>query len=104
MIAENQTFLAFWEVNATKFGSKNWILHTIIYHYVTSYLYIIMIIVDSCMVWFHFDCIMQLWKNHVILLLMFVAEKVLLRLVTSLTDDKGIPAIYNQLGALNPYT
>ena len=34
--------------------------HTIIYHYVTSYGYIIMIIVDSSMIWFHFDCIMQL--------------------------------------------
>ena len=26
----------------------------------TPYGYIIMIIVDSCMIWFHFDCIMQL--------------------------------------------
>ena len=29
----------------------------------TSYGYIIMIIVDSCMIWFHFDCIMQLKKS-----------------------------------------
>ena len=36
----------------------------------TSYGYIIMVIVDSCMIWFHFDCIMQLKKS-----LMFVAEK-----------------------------
>ena len=28
----------------------------------TSYGYIIMIIADLCMIWFHFDCIMQL-KN-----------------------------------------
>ena len=48
------------------------------YHYMTSYGYIIMIIADSCMILFHFDCIMQLKKNHIILLLMFVAEKVLL--------------------------
>ena len=30
------------------------------YHYMISYIYFIMIIVDSCMIWFHFDCIMQL--------------------------------------------
>ena len=29
----------------------------------TSYGYISMIIVDSCMIWFHFDCIMQLKKK-----------------------------------------
>ena len=46
----------------------------------------IMIIADSCMIWFHFDCTMQLKKNRIILLLMFVAEKVLLLLVISLTD------------------
>ena len=32
----------------------------------TSYGYIIMIIVDSCMIWFHFDCIMQLKKSYYI--------------------------------------
>ena len=32
----------------------------------TSYGYIIMIIVDSCMIWFHFDCIMQLNKSYYI--------------------------------------
>ena len=52
----------------------------------TSYVYVIMIMVDSCMIWFHFDCIMQ-FKDHNILLLMFVAEKVLLLLVISLTDQ-----------------
>ena len=30
----------------------------------TSYGYIIMIIVDSWMIWFHFDCIMQLKKSY----------------------------------------
>ena len=30
----------------------------------TSYGYIIMIIADSCMIWFHFDCIMQLKKSY----------------------------------------
>ena len=57
-------FLSFWEINATKFGSKNEILHTIIYCYMTSYGYIIMLIVDSCMIWFHFGCIMQLKKSY----------------------------------------
>ena len=56
----------------------------------TSFGYIIRIIVDSCMIWFHFDCIMQLKKNHIILLLMFVAEKVLLLLVISLTIKQTI--------------
>ena len=51
----------------------------------TSYGYIIIIKVDSCMIWFHFDCIMLLKKNHIILLLMFVTEKVQLLLVISLT-------------------
>ena len=30
----------------------------------TSYGYIIMIVVDSWMIWFHFDCIMQLTKSY----------------------------------------
>ena len=30
----------------------------------TSYGYIIMIIVDPCMIWFHFDCIMQLKNSY----------------------------------------
>ena len=30
----------------------------------TNYVYIIMIIVDSCMIWFDFDCIMQLEKSY----------------------------------------
>ena len=29
-----------------------------------SYGYIIMIMVDSCMIWFHCDCIMQLKKSY----------------------------------------
>ena len=31
--------------------------HIIIYLYMTSYVYIILIMIDSCMIWFHFDCI-----------------------------------------------
>ena len=30
----------------------------------TAYGYIIMIIVDSCVIWFNFDCIMQLKKSY----------------------------------------
>ena len=30
----------------------------------TSYGYIILAIADSCMIWFHFDCIMQLKKSY----------------------------------------
>ena len=40
------------------------ILRTIIYHYMTSYAYIIMVIVDSCMIWYNFDCIMQQKKSY----------------------------------------
>ena len=77
-LLKNQTFFAFCEINAAKFGSKRYILHIIIYHYMTSNGYIIMNIVDSCMIWFHFDCIVQLKK-------MFVLWKVQLLLVISLT-------------------
>ena len=31
----------------------------------TSYGYIIMIIVDFCVIWFNFDCIMQLKKSYI---------------------------------------
>ena len=61
-----KTFFSFCKINATLFGTKNEISHKIIYHYMTSYGYIIMIIVDSCMIWFHFDCIMQLKKSYYI--------------------------------------
>ena len=63
-LLKNQTFLSFCEITATKYGSKSYNLHIIIYHYMTSYGYIIMIIVDSCMIWFDFDCIMQLKKSY----------------------------------------
>ena len=35
-----------------------------IYHYMTSNGYIVMVIVDFCMIWFHFDCIIQLKKSY----------------------------------------
>ena len=57
---------SFCKINATKFGTKNEISHKIIYHYMTSYGSIIMITVDSCIIWFHLDCIMQLKKSYYI--------------------------------------
>ena len=45
MTVENQTLFSFCKINATKFGTKNEISHKILYHYMTSYGYIIMIIV-----------------------------------------------------------
>ena len=63
MTVEKKTFFSFCKINATKFGPKNEISHKIIYHYRTSYGYIIIIIVDSCMIWFHLDYIMQLKKS-----------------------------------------
>ena len=61
-LLKNQKFLSFCEMNATKFGSKNYFSYIIIYHYMISYGYIIMVKVDSCMIWLYFDCIMQLKK------------------------------------------
>ena len=86
---KNQALFSFCEINATKFGSKNKILHTIIYHYRTSYGYIIMIIVDSCMISFHVDCIMQLKKSYHIAT-NSCSRKVLLLLVISLTVNGNI--------------
>ena len=43
--------------NATKFGSKNEILHIFLYHQMTCFGYII---VDSCISSFNLNCIMQL--------------------------------------------
>ena len=88
---KNQAFSSFCEINATKFGTKTSISHKIIYHYMTSYGYIIMVIVDSC-IFYLISIVSCSWSNHTILLLMFVAEKVLLLLVISLTA-KGL---YNQ--------
>ena len=57
------------------------------YHYMTFYGYISMLIVTH--VWFDFIFIVsRSWRNHIILLLMFVAEKVLLLLVISVTEKK----------------
>ena len=64
--SKKQTFFSFCKINATKFGTKNEISHKIIYHHMTSYGYIIMIVVDSCINWFHLDCIMQLKKSYYI--------------------------------------
>ena len=64
--SKNQKFFSFCKINATKFGTKNEISHKIIYHYRTSYGYIIMIIVHSCIIWFHLDCITQLQKSYYI--------------------------------------
>ena len=63
---KEQMFFSFSKINANKFGIKNEISHKIIYHYMTSYGYIITIIVDSCIIWFHLDCIMQLKKSYYI--------------------------------------
>ena len=59
MIVEIPNVILLCKINATKKGTKNSILHTIIYHHMTSYGYISMLIADSCITWFHLDCIMQ---------------------------------------------
>ena len=43
--------------NATKFGNKKWNFAHFLYHWVTSYGYII---VGSCIIPFNLNCIMQL--------------------------------------------
>ena len=58
---KNQTFFSFCKINATKFGTKNEISHKIRYHYYGN---IIMVIVDSRIIWFHLDWIMQLKKSY----------------------------------------
>ena len=63
--SKNQTSFSFCKINATKFGTKNEISHKIIYHYMNSNGYVIMIIVDACIIWFHLDCIMQLKKYYI---------------------------------------
>ena len=49
----------YFQENAIKFGSKNEILHIFLYHWVTSYGYTYMI-VNSCIISFNLNCIMQL--------------------------------------------
>ena len=44
----------------------NFTYYYILFYDFLSYGYIIMITVDSCMIWFHFDCIMQLKKSFYI--------------------------------------
>ena len=48
-------------------------------------------------VWFEFILIVSCsWRNHIILLLMFVAEKMLLLLMISLTDNQGLNSFDSQ--------
>ena len=64
------------KICATKFSSIFWLHGKHSFAKVINevwYLARDMIIVDSCMIWFHFHCIMQL-KKLIMLLLMFVAE------------------------------
>ena len=66
LVEKKNTLFSFCEINATKFGTKNEISHKIIYNYMTSYGYVIMIIADSCIIWFHLDYIMQMKKSYYI--------------------------------------
>ena len=55
----------------------------------TSYGYIIMIIVDSCIIWFYLDCIMQLKKSY------YTASNVCSR--KSATTFGDLPDWYNHI-------
>ena len=48
-----------------------------VYNYMTRYGYIIMIIVDSCMIWFHFDSIMKLKISYHIAIIVCSRKSVL---------------------------
>ena len=73
----------------------------------TSYGYIIMIIVDSCIILFHFDCIMQLKKSY------YIATNVCSRKSSTTFGDlpdwwKGIIVINRDcrdavIAAINPF-
>ena len=82
--SKNQTFSSFCEINASKFCSKNK-FYTLLY----IIIWLLMAILSRLQlihVWFDFILRVSCsWRNHIILLLMFVAEKVLLLLVISLT-------------------
>ena len=64
--SKHQAFFSFCKIKATKFGTKYEISHKIVYHFMTSSGYIIMIIFHLCVIWFHLDCIMQLKKSYCI--------------------------------------
>ena len=87
--SKNQTFFSFCKINATKFGTKNEISHKIAYHYINSYGYIIMNVVDSCTIWFHLDCIIKLEKSYYIATNVS-SRQALLLLVISLTVEYEI--------------
>ena len=55
MKKQQQSFFCSCEINAIKFATKNKISHKIMYHYMNSYGYIIMTIVDSCIIWYHLE-------------------------------------------------
>ena len=72
--SKKQTFFSFCEINATKSGTK------------IDFIWIV-----SCS-----------WSNHIILLLIFVAEKVLLLLVISLTDVRNVNMDSAMIRRLDP--
>ena len=90
-----KTFFTFCEINATKFGSKIK-FYTLLY--ITMWLFMaILLWLYLIHVWFDFILIVSCsWRNHIILLLMFSAEKVLLLLVLSLTTK------YTRRGFVKP--
>ena len=59
-LSKKQTLFSFNEINATKFDTKITFHTKIKYHYMISFGFIIVIEVDSCKIWFHLDCIIQL--------------------------------------------
>ena len=60
MIVEKPNVFLLLREKCPKFGSKKWIVHIIMYRYMTAYDYVIMIRVDACIIVFHLDCSMQM--------------------------------------------
>ena len=64
---KNKRFSPFARKLLLNLVTKIYILYIIIYHHMTSYGYIIMIILDPCIIWFHLDWIMQLkWSYYIV--------------------------------------
>ena len=64
----------------------------------TSYGYIIMIVVDSCVTWFHFDCIMQLKKSY------HIATNVCSRKSATTFGDLPDRLVINEIHTVYPRT
>ena len=88
-----------YQENATKFGTKNEILHIILYHQMTFYGYIV---VDSCIILFNLNCVIQFKQFYKIATKVSSRKKVLLLLVIYLTVYSECSLELNAVGQSLP--